>query len=450
MNATPTLEDQLRTHYHATAEELRLPPLEFTEVLEHGPAVMIAPRQVERPRRYALLAAAALVLAGVIAGGLLLRSRSTTPASSTAPPQASTTAPAVAPTTVVLGSSFTPVNALLPTADPAGFHVTTVGTDTSNGPRRYTVWSSCADCAAPTRAVALVRSGQQPGVTAKPSRPTEDLTINGRAARYFPPTAERPDVMLVSIDGLEPGFGFFGWGVDRQTLVGLAGGVISGTDVPTRDGLVVVFDGQAGGLTPGIPNIDASVQIGYVYRTGNSTLDFMYQHSTRADATLAFALWSQPFAKYTTIDGHPAITSSYGNRSTIVVKTDASSLVLLTTDRSTMSVSDLAAISLTMASPTDPRWTTLKAGVQKAKEATVGLEGCILETYIVNKGDTPAGVAQRFGFTVDELKAANVTTLSFEAFAVGSSIFIPSNPPGVCIASRPTGRPQDTTTTTTG
>ena len=448
MNASLSLEDQLRTHYHATADELGLPPLEFTDLLEQGPAVMFAPRQVERPRRYALLAAAAVVLAGAMACGLLIRSRSTMPAASTAPPQASTTASGATPTTNVVSSSFAPVNALLPTADPAGFHVTTVGTETSNGPRRYTVWSSCADCAAPTQAVALVRSGQQPGVTDTPSRTTEDLTIKGRAARYFSPTAEHPDVMLLSIDGLEPGFGFHGWGVDRQTLVDLAAGVISGQDVPTHHGLVVVFDGDAGGLTPGLPNIDASVQIGFAYRTGNSTLDYMYQHSTHADANLAIALWSQPFAKYTTIDGHPAITSNYGNRSTIVMKMDASSLALLTTDLPTMSVSDLAAISLTTASPTDPRWTTLKADVRKAAEATAGLDGCILESYVVQKGDTPAGVAQRFGFTVDELKAANATTPSFEAFSVGLSIFIPSNPPGVCSASRTIDRPQDTTAPT--
>jgi spore germination protein YaaH len=101
-----------------------------------------------------------------------------------------------------------------------------------------------------------------------------------------------------------------------------------------------------------------------------------------------------------------------------------------------------------MAAPTDPRWTSLKAGLRKAAEATtVGLDDCILETYVVQKGDTPAGVAQRFGFTVHELKAANPTTPSFEAFPVGLRIFIPSNRPGVCAASTPTGQPQDTTPT---
>jgi len=109
-----------------------------------------------------------------------------------------------------------------------------------------------------------------------------------------------------------------------------------------------------------------------------------------------------------------------------------------------MSVSDLAAISLTMASPTDPRWTTLKADVRKAAEATVGLDGCILQTLIVNKGDTPAGVAQQFGVTVAALKAANVTTPSFEAFPVGLKIIIPPKPQYKCTASNPTGGPQDT------
>ncbi len=70
---------------------------------------------------------------------------------------------------------------------------------------------------------------------------------------------------------------------------------------------------------------------------------------------------------------------------------------------------------------------------------------CVLASYIVLEGDTPAGVAQTFDVTVEALKAANVTNPSFDAFPVGSTIFIPSKTPFVCSTPTPTGGPHDTT-----
>ena len=85
------------------------------------------------------------------------------------------------------------------------------------------------------------------------------------------------------------------------------------------------------------------------------------------------------------------------------------------------------------------------AGPLIAKAAGANGDGhCILASYIVLEGDTPAGVAQEFNVSVEALKAANVTTPSFETFSVGMKIFIPAQAPFVCTAASPTGGPQDT------
>lgn len=85
------------------------------------------------------------------------------------------------------------------------------------------------------------------------------------------------------------------------------------------------------------------------------------------------------------------------------------------------------------------------AGPLIAKAAGANGDGhCILASYIVLEGDTPAGVAQKFNVSMEALKAANVTTPSFETFSVGMKIFIPAQAPFVCTAASPTGGPQDT------
>ena len=67
---------------------------------------------------------------------------------------------------------------------------------------------------------------------------------------------------------------------------------------------------------------------------------------------------------------------------------------------------------------------------------------CTPGTYVVQKGDTPAGLAHTFNLTVEELNAANAANPSFEAFPVGSKIAVP------CSTQVPAGLPEDTTPTT--
>lgn len=50
-------------------------------------------------------------------------------------------------------------------------------------------------------------------------------------------------------------------------------------------------------------------------------------------------------------------------------------------------------------------------------------------TVTVMKGDTPAGLAQTFGLTVEQLNAANARNPSYAAFAVGSTVVIPCTAP---------------------
>jgi hypothetical protein len=354
--SSPMLEDELRSYYREKADEIRVSKVDFNDFVRQGPRFRATGRQPAAPqRRYGVLAAACLVLVAAVAGAALVKVRSSAPSSSASP---TTARPSV--TTLGGGRPFTPINALLPTAMPAGYQADQVGVETSSASQRYTVWSSCRSCAEPTAAVALVRQGDDPGTTEQPTRSHHDVTIKGRTARFYPATATQPETSLISIDGKEPGFGFLGWGVDQAVLESLASGVVDGQDVPAATGLVMVFDGRGGGVAPGLGNADATVQIGYRNSTSGDTITYDYQHSPD-HSDLNYLLFTLPFARFTTIDGHPAITSSYGGASSVVIKPDDNSFVAFTSTSAAVSISDLAAIKFDAASPSDPRWAAISA-----------------------------------------------------------------------------------------
>jgi hypothetical protein len=283
----------------------------------------------------------------------MMRARSDAPISDTA----ATTSPS---TTSSPTSDFTPIDALLPTAMPPGLRAARVSTTTFNTSERYTVWSTCQQCASPTGALALVRRGTQPG-TVSTTDPHTDLVIQGRQARFYPATDTRLDTTLMSTDGADPGFSFLGWGLDQQTMVDLARSFIGGEDVPTHDGLDVVFDGQAGS-PPGLVNMDATVSISYRNSIDDTGVDYLYGRSKDAVASLDFMLWLLPNATRTTLAGHAALTSVTGHNSTIVYEIDAHTLVEIGTNSPSLTVTDLANIQLTDATPKDHRWDLLRQG----------------------------------------------------------------------------------------
>lgn len=75
---TPTLEDQLRSHYQSKADELRLPPLEFDELLADGDrGVVVSITSAPSGHRGSWWVAAAAVAAVTVGGLAVIQGRNT-------------------------------------------------------------------------------------------------------------------------------------------------------------------------------------------------------------------------------------------------------------------------------------------------------------------------------------------------------------------------------------
>jgi hypothetical protein len=313
-------------------------------------------------------AAAAIVVAATVSGTAMLLARRTTESTGTTSPDGAAVVCPVAPQTVGQPSTpveihpvSPPVDALLPISAPAGYCVATISIGTNDSPKRYTVWSSCTDCSEPTSSVALVRQGDSPGTTASPEPVHEDLTINGRAVRYTPANEQTPLFDFRSEDGQQPGFSFSGWGLDKQTLIDLATGLINGDDVPVHDGLDLAFDGELGSTWPGMTPADLTVQLSYASAQDNGGLIYSYQHTTTTAPALGALTATMPNARFTSIDGHPAIESTTAQATTLVTRVDEQTTTALTSSADALTVAELTAIRLSPAIPTDPRWSQLSA-----------------------------------------------------------------------------------------
>lgn len=339
----------------------------------HPNVISLATPQPDR-RRTASFAAAAVIAAAVVAGGALAISRSTT--TSDAPTADVPTVPAgCGQTTGQSGTASTSLasNAvllssivLLPVAVPAGYCANTVSISTaSNAPQRTTVWSSCSRCATLTASVKLVRSGDDPGSTETPEREHDDFSIDGRQVRFYPPVGDEPTVQLVSRDGLEPGFSFYGWGVTKNDLSDLASSLIAGNDIPSSNKLQFVFDGQLGARWPGAETVDAALQIHYTAPGGDGQLDYNYQHAPGNVPALAAFASATPNATFTTVNGQPALVSSYQRATTILLRPDDHTLIGIESVRTGQSqpltLDELSTITFSAANSADPRWVQLSA-----------------------------------------------------------------------------------------
>jgi LysM repeat protein len=74
--------------------------------------------------------------------------------------------------------------------------------------------------------------------------------------------------------------------------------------------------------------------------------------------------------------------------------------------------------------------TTVKGATTTTAKSTTTIKGgqsnCAAGTYTIVQGDTPSGVAKKFGTTVDALNAVNADTKYYSSFAVGIVIKIPA------------------------
>ncbi len=371
MTPTQELEEELRASYRRLVDGVHLDDVDLDELIDPNRARIIALTTVHRRSsgRVWMAVAAATVL--ILGAGLALiarqRDASTDQIPATQPDIGSAAnCPETAGSSNRIDAAIASAGpVLLPAETPVGFCAHRVVVDTSSTPQRYTVWSSCADCTSLTSSVALVRHGDAPDTAADRSD-AQDFGIAGRDVRYYPAFDTTLATSLVSRDGLEPGFRLMGWGVDRDTLTTLASALNDGVDVPTVDGLVPVFDGEFGALDPGLAPADVTVQIEYNSVEPNTTIRYAYQHGNNASVDLAGYAWSTPNATFTTIGGHPAITSTAPGLTSVVIKIDDHSIVSLRTDTyvstPVLTVDDLTAIELTIADPTDPRWAELTTG----------------------------------------------------------------------------------------
>jgi len=211
----------------------------------------------------------------------------------------------------------------------------------------------------------LVRSGDDPGMAETPEREHDDFSIDGRQVRYYPPVGDEPTVQLVSRDGLEPGFSFYGWGVTKSDLTELASSLIAGNDIPISNTLQLVFDGQLGASWPGAETVDTALQIHYVAPGGDGQLDYSYQHAPGIVPNLAAFASATPNATFTTVNGQPALVSSYQRATTILLRPDDHTLIgigSVRTGQSTpMTAEELSMIAFSEADSSDPRWIQLTA-----------------------------------------------------------------------------------------
>jgi LysM repeat protein len=206
---------------------------------------------------------------------------------------------------------------------------------------------------------------------------------------------------------------------------------------------VNVFDAEAGGFNPGLSDNDASLQVTFTNPTTGGTIAYSYQHST-TPANVAYLVYTLPFAKYTTVQGHPAITSTYGDISEVVMQPDDNTVIVLSSPSVAVHLSDLTAIEFTMATPSDTRWGRLESEVKAPQGTSPGLDGCILPVDKVQPGETPVSFAARAGVTLAELTEANKANPSWTAFAAGSDIVVPI-PASPCVPPvLPTPIAQDT------
>jgi len=377
---TENLEDRLRSYYASAVADIELSDLTLDELIAHNPQAHLelvsADKSEQHPRSRWLLAAACLVaVAGVGAAVVAAQHRSTSPESptNTVPTDSATSAPsgvvpggcsAAEQSTSVTSTSLPAFVTDQPTKAgdaqlvpifPSRFCAPEVSTVSGDAPIRRTVWASCADCDRPTAAVALVRNGT-PSTQESTDDPTlinsESFEIEGRKVRlerHRSPGLDR----ITSIDDVEPGFTFIGWGLDSRAFYGLALGYIRGYDVPSAKGLTLVYDGDGSANSSAVAR--ATTTLNMFAETPNAeakeTLSFSTWHGEPVPSPLA-AAWSIPNSYVTTVNNLPALVSTYSNGTSFILWRGANTVEAFTSYSEVgrpMSLDELAALEYTSA-----------------------------------------------------------------------------------------------------
>lgn len=241
---TATLEDQLRSHYLAKADELRLPPLEFEELLTDGDRrVVVSITSAPSGQRGSWWFAAAAVAAVTIGGLAILQGRDTGSNTSAA------TQPSEQPTRRTTSSSI----GLFPAGDAAAVVEQTYQTPASvatayladrtsaaNLPSGYTATATTGDVVTVDEAHAVVKFFLQvDGDSGDGIVQVEKVQDSIGATGWVVTSASVASMELTNlsyIDGHLLGTVTSGWGTTQLTILDAATGDVlatqAGTPVP--------------------------------------------------------------------------------------------------------------------------------------------------------------------------------------------------------------------------
>ncbi len=389
-DSNPGLEPRLRAHYGAKADELRLPAMESSDVLERNGssvALVVAKAPVRAGRRRSTwMVAAALVAGATIGAGAIMLTRDDTPTSGqSVVPQLGPTGdrtvegapfmtcpedgvPAAVVDMNVVNDIRLP-NVPLPVA-PGEWCVVDHWVNTYFGlsGAEFDVYSSCSPCDAPTASVAVVHpfeNGEAVYENSDGDADPADVDVSGHSARYYAPDDSAPIARLYVDVGADAPFMLAGWGLNGQEMATVAEALLAGDVVPEErevPGLEFVYSGALGDYWPG--NIPMTTTIGVGYGTGGGAQIARYSVLQYPDQPpLEAYAWSRPNPSFTTTDGRravifPASVSFAGTEQTTVIREvdDNTTVVWSANGTPPMSADELAAIELTPAPADDPRW----------------------------------------------------------------------------------------------
>jgi hypothetical protein len=423
------LEARLRDHYRRRAHELTLRSMSWDDMVADRGAISTASNRSHRSR-WLVAASVVTLVAGAAAGAVAMRSgdggsaqvasaptnpAGEAPALATEPPASSTPGPASPTTAGAVATTDTPlpenvITAALPDPDrpfipcptdtslPADEAATVFPNDvrfdgmplpeaTPDGycvidhqagagmyvGSQYTVWASCADCAEPTAAIALIRAATP--VTDDPSHVSNDPSQapgaiavpmgDGRGGFFIPPSETSAISTLYTTDAGGATVVLAGWGLEQGEFVAFAEAATTpGAALPGE--LVQVYDDALSGFWPGTLPTDRNLHVGYTNATGTEWLSYavLYDGTTwPADTRLPLMAlaWAAPNPVLTNIGDEWSIafgpSAGDSGQQTMLVRTTPNSMVTwVSSGVEPMSVEELAAMPLTPAAHDDPRW----------------------------------------------------------------------------------------------
>jgi hypothetical protein len=389
-SARSDLEARLRDHYGRTADRLVLDERSWDDVIAGQRS---GPRSLERTTTtHRLVAASAVVLIGGGAVGAWAALAGDNDAPTGAPALVTSPSEDTLPLNVIIATpdDDTPFIACpedpslpadaatvvypddvrfngmpLPVATPDGYcvmdHTPVLFAGSGS---EATVWASCADCADPTAAIALIR-GPSVGEPADEPGAESVATANGRGGMFVPRSASAGISRLYATDAGGAPILLAGWGLDRDGFLAFAdAATTSGATLPGD--LVHVYDGPA-------PALDAlaapaNFSIGYA-GSGSEWLTFsvMYDGTTWPEDTrlpLMALAWIAPDpvlseegdSRSIAFGPSPAPEGGGVQRSILVTSAPSSITGWVSTAETPLSTDELAAIPLSPAGPEDPRW----------------------------------------------------------------------------------------------